>query len=181
MDLFRLCPPPPSTLCSPQLQSTCHYIVNHYGKILHVHLGVANNKLSWGGGGAQTEKILFFNAKVDEHHWSSLNVALSSLVVILKTFTYTITIIFHQFYPQFCINAITVGFNFTAIKFWVFPIRAPPPPPWIYGFPIWYTYPDGGAGYLTTELSIMAQTLNFCRSFFWSFPFVPLQYVLHPQ
>ena len=27
-DLFRLCPPP-STLCSPQLQSTCHYIVNH--------------------------------------------------------------------------------------------------------------------------------------------------------
>ena len=66
-----------------------------------------------------------FNAKVDEHHRSSLNVALSSLVVILKTFTYTITIIFHQFYPQFCINKITVGFNFTAIKFWVFPIRAP--------------------------------------------------------
>ena len=48
-DLFRLCPP--STLCSPQLQSTCHYIVNHYVKILHVHLGVANNMhpLSWGG------------------------------------------------------------------------------------------------------------------------------------
>ena len=51
-DLFRLCPPPPSTLCSPQLQSTCHYIVNHFVKILHVHLGVANNMhpLSWGGG-----------------------------------------------------------------------------------------------------------------------------------
>ena len=44
---------PPSTLCSPQLQSTCHYIVNHYVKILHVYLGVANNRhpLSWGGGG----------------------------------------------------------------------------------------------------------------------------------
>ena len=51
--IFSVCaPPPPSTLCSPQLQSTCHYIVNHYVKILHVHLGVANNMhpLSWGGG-----------------------------------------------------------------------------------------------------------------------------------
>ena len=48
-DLFRLCPP--STLCAPQLQSTCHYIVNHYVKILHVRLGGANNMrpLSWGG------------------------------------------------------------------------------------------------------------------------------------
>ena len=50
--LFSVCAPP-STLCSPQLQSTCHYIVNHYVNILHVHLGVANNMhpLSWGGGG----------------------------------------------------------------------------------------------------------------------------------
>ena len=50
--IFSVCAPPPSTLCSPQLQSTCHYIVNHYVKILHVHLGVANNMhpLSWGGG-----------------------------------------------------------------------------------------------------------------------------------
>ena len=48
---FPFVPPPPSTLCSPQLQSTCHYIVHHYVKILHVHLGVANNMhpLSWGG------------------------------------------------------------------------------------------------------------------------------------
>ena len=48
-DLFRLCPP--STLCAPQLQSTCHYIVNHYVKLLHVRLGGANNMrpLSWGG------------------------------------------------------------------------------------------------------------------------------------
>ena len=55
--------PPPSTLCAPQLQSTCHYIVNHYVKILHVRLGGANNMrpLSWGGGGgAQTEKIQIF-------------------------------------------------------------------------------------------------------------------------
>ena len=42
-----------STLCSPQLQSTCPYIVNHYVKIWHVHLEGANNMqpLSWGGGG----------------------------------------------------------------------------------------------------------------------------------
>ena len=32
-DLFRLCPPPPpSTLCAPQLQSRCHYIVNHHSE-----------------------------------------------------------------------------------------------------------------------------------------------------
>ena len=36
-------PPPPSTSCAPQLQSTCHYIVNHYVKIWHVR----------GGGGVQ--------------------------------------------------------------------------------------------------------------------------------
>ena len=51
--IFSVCaPPPPSTLCSPQLQITFHYIVNHYVKILHVHLGVENNMhlLSWGGG-----------------------------------------------------------------------------------------------------------------------------------
>ena len=43
---------PPQYVMLPQLQSTCHYIVNHYVKILHVHLGVANNMhpLSWGGG-----------------------------------------------------------------------------------------------------------------------------------
>ena len=48
----------PSTLCTPQLQSTCHYIVNNYVKIWHVRLGGANNMRplrSWGG--AQTEKI----------------------------------------------------------------------------------------------------------------------------
>ena len=48
--IFSVCAPP-STLCSPQWQSTCHFIVNHYVKILHVRLGVANNMhpLSWGG------------------------------------------------------------------------------------------------------------------------------------
>ena len=43
----------------PQLQSTCHYIVNSHVKIWHVGLGGANNmcptKL-----GTQTEKILNF-------------------------------------------------------------------------------------------------------------------------
>ena len=57
-DLFRLCPPP-STLCAPQLQSTCHYIVNHYVKILHVRLGGANKMrpLSWGGHKRKRSKI----------------------------------------------------------------------------------------------------------------------------
>ena len=56
IDLFRLCPPPPPPhpvrYAPPQLQSTCHYIVNHYVKIWHVRLGGANNMrpLSWGGG-----------------------------------------------------------------------------------------------------------------------------------
>ena len=38
-------------LCATQLKSTCHYIVNHNVKILHVRLGGANNMrpLSWGG------------------------------------------------------------------------------------------------------------------------------------
>ena len=30
---------PPSTLCDPQVQSTCHYMVNHYVKICHVRRG----------------------------------------------------------------------------------------------------------------------------------------------
>ena len=50
-----------STLCIPQLQSTCHYIIIHYVKIWHVILGGgcklnAPTKL-WGGGGVQTDKI----------------------------------------------------------------------------------------------------------------------------
>ena len=42
---------PPQYECAPQLQTTCHYIVNYYVEILHVRLGVANNMrpLSWGG------------------------------------------------------------------------------------------------------------------------------------
>ena len=56
-DLFRLCPPPPpSTLCSPQLHSIRHYMANHYVKILHVLLGGANNMHPLSGG-AQTEQI----------------------------------------------------------------------------------------------------------------------------
>ena len=45
-----------STLCDPQLQNTCHYIVNQYVKYYTCVLGGANNMrpLSWG---AQTEKI----------------------------------------------------------------------------------------------------------------------------
>ena len=47
--IFSVCAP--QYVMLPQLQSTFHYIVNHYVKILHVHLGVANNMhpLSWGG------------------------------------------------------------------------------------------------------------------------------------
>ena len=39
-----------STICTPQIQSTCHYTVNHYVKIWHVRLGGATNMhpLSWG-------------------------------------------------------------------------------------------------------------------------------------
>ena len=62
--MFSVCsppPPPPSTLCPSPLQSTCHYIVNHHVKILHVRLGGANNMrpLSWR---AQTENLQNFSA-----------------------------------------------------------------------------------------------------------------------
>ena len=45
--------PPP-----PPLQSTCHYIANHYVKIWHMRLGGANNMcpLSCGGGGGTNGK-----------------------------------------------------------------------------------------------------------------------------
>ena len=33
-------PPPPQYFMLPQLQSTCHYLVNHYVEIWHVRLGV---------------------------------------------------------------------------------------------------------------------------------------------
>ena len=36
VDLFRLCPPP--VRYAPQLQRMCHYIVNHYVEIWHVHV-----------------------------------------------------------------------------------------------------------------------------------------------
>ena len=41
---------PPTTLCAPQLQSTCHYIVNHYVQIWHVRLA--------GGGGVVAVQII---------------------------------------------------------------------------------------------------------------------------
>ena len=61
-------PPPPSTLCSPQLQSKCHYIVHHYVKILHVHLGGANNMhpLSWGGHKRKRSPNWFIKKKNEE-------------------------------------------------------------------------------------------------------------------
>ena len=40
-DLFRLCPP--STACSPQVKSTCHYIISRYVKAWHLRLRGANN------------------------------------------------------------------------------------------------------------------------------------------
>ena len=54
LDLFdwiiSVCAPLPSTLCSPQLQSTCHYIVNHYVRLWQVRLGGANNMHPLGAG-----------------------------------------------------------------------------------------------------------------------------------
>ena len=72
-DLFRLYipPPPPQYVVLPQLQSTCHYMLNHYVKIWHVLLGGANNMhpLRWGGGGgAKMENIPnFCNRKIFRH------------------------------------------------------------------------------------------------------------------
>ena len=59
--IFSVCAPPPQYVMHPQLQSTGHYIINHYIKIWHVRLRVANNihPLSWGGGDGVTEKIRF--------------------------------------------------------------------------------------------------------------------------
>ena len=53
-DLFRLCP---QYVMRSQLQSTCHYTINHHVEIWHVRLGGANNMraLIWG---AQTQMIL---------------------------------------------------------------------------------------------------------------------------
>ena len=64
-------------ICAPQIQSTCHYKVNHYVKIWHVRLGwggggVANNMhpLSWEGGGGQRERKVpknFVEINSDNH------------------------------------------------------------------------------------------------------------------
>ena len=48
-----MCPPPPSTLCTPRLRSTCHNIVNLYVQIWQVNRGGGGgannmNPLSWG-------------------------------------------------------------------------------------------------------------------------------------
>ena len=37
--ILSVCAPPPQYVTDPQLQSTYHYIVNHYVKIWHVSLG----------------------------------------------------------------------------------------------------------------------------------------------
>ena len=75
LDAFRLCPPqyvmpppppqymlrpppPPQYVMRPHLQSTCHYIVNHYVKKWHVRLGVAPIKL--GGGGTNGKDPIYF-------------------------------------------------------------------------------------------------------------------------
>ena len=57
----------------PQLQSTCHYIVNHYVDILHVRLGGANNMrpLSWGGANGKDPKRRFKNRSSRiQLHWA---------------------------------------------------------------------------------------------------------------
>ena len=68
---FHVCdppppPPPPSpgTLCTPELQSTCQYIINHYAKIMQKnHYARASGGVQiicLGGGGGQKQKILGF-------------------------------------------------------------------------------------------------------------------------
>ena len=61
LNLFRLYP---QYVMRPRLQSTCHYIVNHYLKIWYVRLGDANNMLPLSGV-AQTEKIRIISRFID--------------------------------------------------------------------------------------------------------------------
>ena len=55
--IFSICALPQYVM-RPQLQSTCHYIENHYVKMWYVRLEVANNMLpvSWGVGGGHKRK-----------------------------------------------------------------------------------------------------------------------------
>ena len=66
-DIFvsKLAPPPPSMLCTPQLQGTCHYIVNYYFStcVWGLQKIYAPTKLG-GGGGSQTEKVPSFFTSV---------------------------------------------------------------------------------------------------------------------
>ena len=69
-------PPPPTPPPVTQLQSTCHYTVNRYVKIWHVHLGCANNihPLSWGGGGHKRKRSKNIFKETDNWYccWSCL-------------------------------------------------------------------------------------------------------------
>ena len=73
--IFSFCVP--EYAFSPQFQSTCHYIVNHYKKILHVRLELQlmSTLLFGGGGGAQTEKLLnlYPRLPVVSRLWSKKN------------------------------------------------------------------------------------------------------------
>ena len=69
--IFSVCaPPPPQYVMRPQLQSTCHYIVNYYVKLLHVRLGGANNMrpLSWAGTNGKDPVSLFHH----NENWKKL-------------------------------------------------------------------------------------------------------------
>ena len=67
-----------------QLQSTSLYMVNHYVKIWHVRLGVANNMRQLGSG-AQTENIQFF-----------LRFAVNLVVSFLRTAIFSVELYFYR-------------------------------------------------------------------------------------
>ena len=59
----------PSTVCSPQLKSTCHYIVNRYVKTWHLRLRDANNMHQeiWVSATANRSKYGYWPDRADEN------------------------------------------------------------------------------------------------------------------
>ena len=65
--IFSICAPPTQYVMRPQLQITCHYIVNHYVKIWHVRRGGGGmnmRPLSWGHKRKRYQLASFHYAKL---------------------------------------------------------------------------------------------------------------------